>query len=84
MRPRLFGEARFEDNCDRLTSDPAFGRAHVLQQIGKAASKPTEADAVIRIGIMIGNADGNFDESEIAAVRAACQTLRLNPQDFGL
>ncbi|WP_433663557.1 tellurite resistance TerB family protein [Nocardia sp. CA-128927] len=76
--------ALFEDNCNRLTSDPAFGRAHVLQQIGKAAGKPTEANAVIQIGIMIGNADGNFDQSEIAAVREACQTLRLNPQDFGI
>ncbi|WP_245746155.1 tellurite resistance TerB family protein [Nocardia altamirensis] len=76
--------ALFDDNCNRLTSDPAFGRAYVLQQIGKAAKKPTEANAVIQIGIMIGSADGTFDQAEIAAVREACQTLRLNPQDFGL
>nr|WP_306307539.1 tellurite resistance TerB family protein [Nocardia tenerifensis] len=76
--------ALFEDNCDRLAADPAFGRAHVLQQIGKAAGKPTEANAVVQIGIMIGNADGDFAESEIAAVREACRTLRLNPPDFGL
>lgn len=74
----------FEDNCDRLVSDPAFGRAHVLQQIGKATDKPTEANAVIQIGIMIGNADGNFDQSEVAAVREACQVLRLDPRQFGL
>jgi tellurite resistance protein TerB len=76
--------ALFEDNCNRLVSDPAFGRAHVIQQIGKAAGKPTEANAVIQIGIMIGNADGNFDQSEIAAVREACQVLRLDPAQFGL
>ncbi|AFU00406.1 tellurite resistance TerB family protein [Nocardia brasiliensis] len=76
--------ARFEDNCNRLTSDPAFGRAYVLQQIGKATGKPTEASAVIQIGIMVGNADGSFDQAEIAAVRDACQALQLNPQDFGL
>ncbi|MEV4239273.1 TerB family tellurite resistance protein [Nocardia sp. NPDC049737] len=29
---------------------------------------------------MIGNADGNFDEDEIAAVREACQALRVDPQ----
>lgn len=76
--------ALFEDNCNRLISDPAFGRAHVMQQIGKAAGKPTEAEAVIQIGIMIGNADGNFDQGEVAAVREACETLRLSPQQFGL
>ncbi|MFE7802257.1 tellurite resistance TerB family protein [Nocardia sp. NPDC057440] len=76
--------ALFEDNCHRLASDPAFGRAYVLQQISKAVGKPTEANAVIQIGIMIGNADGDFDQSEMAVVREACQTLRLNPQDFGL
>ncbi|MEV6280969.1 tellurite resistance TerB family protein [Nocardia sp. NPDC051832] len=76
--------ALFDDNCQRLTADPAFGRAHVLQQIAKAAGKPTEAQAVVQIGIMIGNADGNFDPAEIAAVREACGTLRLDPAQFGL
>ncbi|MEV0295553.1 TerB family tellurite resistance protein [Nocardia sp. NPDC050710] len=74
----------FEDNCNRLTADPAFGRAHVMQQIGKAAGKATEAEAVVQIGIMIGNADGNFDQVEVAAVREACQVLRLDPARFGL
>ncbi|MFI6047776.1 TerB family tellurite resistance protein [Nocardia sp. NPDC051321] len=32
----------------------------------------------------MGDADGNFDQAEIAAVREACQTLRLNPLDFGI
>ncbi|MEV5839291.1 TerB family tellurite resistance protein [Nocardia sp. NPDC052112] len=74
----------FEDNCNRLVDDAAFGRAYVLQQIGKAADKPTEAHAVAQIGIMIGNADGNFDQDEIAAVREACQALRVDPQEFGI
>ncbi|MFC9897863.1 tellurite resistance TerB family protein [Nocardia sp. NPDC127579] len=76
--------ALFDDNCRRLTADPAFGRAHVLQQIAKAAGKPTEAQAVVQIGIMIGNADGNFDPAEVDAVREACRTLRLEPAQFGL
>ncbi|TQM26083.1 tellurite resistance TerB family protein [Nocardia bhagyanarayanae] len=76
--------ALFDDNCHRLTADPAFGRAHVLQQIGKAAGKPAEAQAVVQIGIMIGNADGSFDQAEVAAVREACQILRLDPGQFGL
>ncbi len=76
--------ALFEDNCARITADPAFGRAHVLQQIAKVAGKATEAEAVVQIGILIGNADGNFDQAEVAAVREACQALRLDPCQFGL
>lgn len=74
----------FEDNCNRITMDPAFGRAYVMQQIAKATGKPTEARAVVQIGIMIGNADGNFDQHEVAAVREACQALHLDPQEFGI
>ncbi|QLY33694.1 tellurite resistance TerB family protein [Nocardia huaxiensis] len=74
----------FEDNCNRITMDPAFGRAYVMQQIAKATGKSTEARAVVQMGIMIGNADGNFDAQEIAAVKEACQVLHLDPQEFGL
>ncbi|WSF99401.1 TerB family tellurite resistance protein [Nocardia vinacea] len=48
------------------------------------AGKPTEAHAVVQIGIMIGNADGNFDQNEIAAIREACQALGVDPQQFGI
>ncbi|NNH72082.1 tellurite resistance TerB family protein [Nocardia uniformis] len=74
----------FEDNCNRIAMDPAFGRAYVMQQIAKATGKPTEARAVIQIGIMIGNADGNFDQHEVSAVREACQALHLDPEEFGI
>ncbi|WP_157574142.1 tellurite resistance TerB family protein [Nocardia jejuensis] len=74
----------FEDNCNRITMDPAFGRAYVMQQIAKVTDKPTEARAVVQIGIMIGNADGNFDAHEVAAVKEVCQVLHLDPQEFGL
>ena len=76
--------ALFEDNCSRITADAAFGRAHVLQQVAKVAGKATEAEAVVQIGILIGNADGNFDQAEVGAVREACQALRLDPRRFGL
>ncbi|WP_216909164.1 tellurite resistance TerB family protein [Nocardia noduli] len=74
----------FEDNCNRLVADAAFGRAHVLQQIAKVAGKSTEAEAVVQIGILIGNADGDFDQAEVAAVREACRALRVDPRQFGL
>lgn len=75
---------QFEDNCSRLSMDPAFGRAYVMAQIAKSTGNPTEARAVVQLGIMIGNAEGGFDTPEIAAVHEACQVLHLDPQEFGV
>ncbi|NED84732.1 TerB family tellurite resistance protein, partial [Streptomyces sp. SID11233] len=43
---------RFEANLDKLTSDFAFGKVGILQEIAKAKKKPAEARAVIQIGIV--------------------------------
>ncbi|MFC8531304.1 tellurite resistance TerB family protein [Nocardia sp. NPDC057227] len=69
----------FDGNCDRLVQDPAFGRAHVLQQITKVAGKPEQARAVVQIGIMIANADGTLSPAEVHAVRDACAALGIPP-----
>src|ERR671924_561876 len=39
---------RFEDNLGKLTTDFAFGKVSVLQEIAKAKKKPAEARAVIQ------------------------------------
>ncbi|GEB47547.1 MULTISPECIES: tellurite resistance TerB family protein [Streptomyces] len=75
---------RFEDYCQKLMTDFDFGKVSVLQTIGKAAKKPTEARAVIQIGIVIGGADGDFDKDERAVVREACFTLQIPPEEFDL
>ncbi|WP_245673689.1 TerB family tellurite resistance protein [Nocardia lijiangensis] len=49
-----------------------------------AARRWRHRSAVVQIGIMIGNADGTFDQAEVAAVREACQALRVDPGRFGL
>ncbi|PZT71059.1 Tellurite resistance TerB [Streptomyces sp. SW4] len=75
---------RFEENLDKLAADFAFGKVGVLQEIGKARKKPAEARAVVQIGIVIGGADGHFDEAERAVVREACFALDLPPHEFDL
>ncbi|MEG3630963.1 tellurite resistance TerB family protein [Streptomyces poriticola] len=75
---------RFEANLDKLTADFAFGKVGVLQEIAKAKKKPAEARAVIQIGIVIGGADGDFDQDERAVVREACYALDLPPHEFDL
>jgi tellurite resistance protein TerB len=39
---------------------------------------------VIQIGIIIGGADGNFDDDEKKAVRDACHAVNLPPAEFDL
>lgn len=75
---------RFEDNLAKLTADFQLGKVSVLQEIGKAKKKPAEARAVIQIGIVIGGADGDFDQTERAAVREACYALDVPPHEFDL
>ncbi|GAA1199901.1 tellurite resistance TerB family protein [Streptomyces hebeiensis] len=77
-------QARFNDYCQKLTADFDFGKVGVLQTIGKVAKKPTEARAVIQIGIVIGGADGDFDEQERAVVREACFAVGISPSEFDL
>ena len=74
----------FNDNVDKLMRDFDFGKVSVLQEIAKVKKKDTEARAVIQIGIIIGGADGNFDEEEKKAVRDACHAVGLPPAEFDL
>ncbi|MBQ0827548.1 tellurite resistance TerB family protein [Streptomyces tagetis] len=75
---------RFEGYLDKLTADFDFGKVSVLQEIAKAKKKPAEARAVVQIGIVIGGADGDFDQTERAVVREACFALDLPPHEFDL
>ncbi|MFI5757285.1 tellurite resistance TerB family protein [Streptomyces sp. NPDC051569] len=77
-------QARFNDYCQKLTADFDFGKVSILQTIGKVAKKPTEARAVIQIGIVIGGADGDFDKTERAVVREACFAVGITPSEFDL
>ncbi|NUH36960.1 metalloregulator ArsR/SmtB family transcription factor [Streptomyces samsunensis] len=75
---------RFEEHLDTLTADFTIGKAGALREIGKARRKPAEARAVIQIGIVIGCADGHFDESERTVVREVCSALEIPPGEFDL
>jgi tellurite resistance protein TerB len=74
----------FNDDIDKLQQDFDFGKVSILQEIAKVKKKEDEARAVIQIGIIIGGADGNFDEAEKKAVRDACHAVGLPPAEFDL
>lgn len=75
---------RFEEHLDELTADFERGKASALRGIGKTKRNPAESRAVIQIGIVIGCADGYFDDSERAVVREACAALNIPPAEFDL
>lgn len=74
----------FDNYCNRLMADFEFGKVAVLQDVAKIKKKPDQARAVVQIGIIIGGADGNFDEHEKKIVRDACFALGLPPAEFDL
>jgi tellurite resistance protein TerB len=75
---------KFDFYASRLRSNFQFGKLEATQTIAKLRSKPDQARAVVQIGIIIGGADGFFDDHEKAAVREACHTLGIPPQEFDL
>jgi tellurite resistance protein TerB len=75
---------RFDDYCNKLMADFDFGKVSLIQEIAKTKKKPNEARAVIQIGIIIGGADGNFDDDEKKVVREACFAVGISPSEFDL
>ncbi|GAA1996051.1 tellurite resistance TerB family protein [Nakamurella flavida] len=75
---------KFDWYCSKLESDFDFGKVEAIATIGKLRSKPDQARAVIQIGIIIGGADGTFDEHERAAVKQACHAVGIDPAEFDL
>lgn len=77
-------QQKFDFYCSKLAGDYDFGKVEAIATIGKLKSKPEQARAVIQIGIIIGGADGNFDEHERQAVREACFAVGISPTEFDL
>jgi tellurite resistance protein TerB len=75
---------KFEHYCGKLEGDFDFGEIACLQAIGKLAKKPEQSKLIIQVGIIIGGADGNFDESEKKVIRKVCKHVGINPADFDL
>ncbi|TPQ15800.1 tellurite resistance TerB family protein [Streptomyces sporangiiformans] len=75
---------RFNKHVDQLTHNFPHGKAEAMQDIAKAAKKPTEARAVIQTGMVIAGADGDFSQAEQMIIREACAALGVNPAEFQL
>ena len=77
-------KTKFDFYCDKLTQDFDFGKVEAVQTIAKLKKKEDQARAVIQVGIIIGGADGNFDDDEKRVVKEACHAVGINPAEFDL
>lgn len=75
---------RFNKHVDQLSFNFQQGKAEAMQEIAKAAKKPTEARAVVQTGFVVAGADGYIAPAEEQVLREACTALGLSPQEFGL
>lgn len=74
----------FNKFIQQMEFDLDIGRSEALTAIAKLSGKTAEARTVVRLACAIGAADGDFDDSEKAAVRSICSELSLDPTEFGL
>ena len=74
----------FENCCDKVSVDTMSGEIELFQSILEMRGNPEQSSASIRLAILIGASDGDFDDNEKAMVRKICGTLDLEPDDFGL
>ncbi|MFE7134466.1 tellurite resistance TerB family protein [Streptomyces sp. NPDC057638] len=74
----------FNKHVNALSANVIRGRAEALQEVAKAAKKPTEARAVVQTGLVIAGADGYVSPAEEQILREVCITLGLAPAEFGL
>jgi tellurite resistance protein TerB len=77
-------QEKFAHYASKLEADYDFGKVEAIQALSKLKSKPDAARAVIQVGIIIGGADGEFDDDEKRAVREACNAVGIAPAEFDL
>lgn len=74
----------FDELKSKYDFDPEIGLAEAMKYVGALRADQAAARQLIRIGIMVGGADGTFDDREKDVVRKACRELGLSPADFDL
>lgn len=77
-------QQRFNKHVDQLTFNFQQGKTEAMQEVAKAAKKPTEAKAVVQTGFVVAGADGYIAPAEEQVLREACAALGVSPQEFGL
>lgn len=77
-------KSKFDFFCNKLEADHDFGKIEVIQALSALKGKDDQARACIQLGIIIGSADGEFDDNEKKAVKDACNAVGIAPSEFDL
>jgi len=72
----------FNEHADRFSFDADIGRSEALRIISKQRANVETARAIARLCVMIGKADGEFDQNERNAATQIVNELGLNPSEF--
>ena len=76
-------KAKFDEYCTEM-DDPDFGAVNLEKIIRGVKGDEDDCIMVLSLGIIIGKADGNFDDKEKAICSHVAKMLGLNPEDFDL
>lgn len=68
----------------KYENDKDFADMEALQVIGKNKADSAASRTLVRVAILVANADQNFDKSEIEAAVQICRELGLDPAEFNL
>jgi tellurite resistance protein TerB len=74
--------AAFNSHADRFSFDVDIGRSEALRIIGKQRANVEVARAIARLCVLIGKADGEFDQAERQAATQIINELGQNPSEF--
>lgn len=74
----------FNKVCAKFEFDKEIGRAEALSIVGRVKDSSEQARLLVRVCMVIGSSDGDFDAQEREVCRLICLELNLNPSDFDL
>ncbi|MEA1969348.1 MAG: TerB family tellurite resistance protein [Thermodesulfobacteriota bacterium] len=74
----------FTEYCDKLNADFDFGKIDLLQVISKLKKNEAQARAAVQVAVIIGYADGTFDDDEKKVVGEICRSLGIDKAEFDL
>ncbi|WP_181905360.1 tellurite resistance TerB family protein [Aestuariispira insulae] len=72
----------FNRYVDRLETDGGAAVEDALNDIARVSENPEEADLLVRVGMAISCADGDFEEGERRILKQICLTLHLPSENY--
>ncbi|WP_095204687.1 tellurite resistance TerB family protein [Mesorhizobium carmichaelinearum] len=76
--------ASYKPIADTFEAEFEFGRLEAVRRISKIKGDAAAANVLVRLVIILGSSDGNFDADEKKVVREICGILDIDATQFDL